>query len=217
MRNVRHLFLSIPLGCRTLLVIFFIIALANLILSLEFSFSPIPYLCLSGPQFWSGEVWRILSHGCFPANLPDVAWAALLMAIVGSWVEVRSNRWILFGICLAGILGAGAAKVLLMPRAPTALIGLAPIGVALLAAWIKLCGNEDVMVVLTTVTKVRIAGMIFSILSLIIVFFSCSPMDGLMVACAWPSGWTFLWCHDRFVRARSARLANSNRMGRLEI
>ncbi len=216
MRALKHLFHSLPSASRGLLVYFAVLALGSLVLGMTTGISLLPFIWLSGPEFWHGQVWRIVTHGCFPVNVIDFIVNGLLIAFVGAWVEVRSSRWIILAVSLAGILGAGLVKVLVQPRVDVAIGGIAPIGFALLAAWIKLCGNEEVQLI-TTTTKVWLAGMIFSVLSLAMVFFSCSPVQGLITACAWPSGWAFLWCHDRFLRARSARMAGSNRIGRLEI
>jgi len=212
MRQIRHLFQSIPTGCRGLISFLALLAIATMLLPWLLSI-----LSLSGPEFWHGQVWRLFTYGAIPANLIDLIMNGILIGFIGSWVESRSNRWTVLGVCLAGIVGAGLVRVLVQPHNPGALLGLAPMGFALLAAWIKLCGWEEVVIIPNTSTKVWVAGSILSALSLASAFFSCSPVDGLIIACAWPAGWAFLWGHDRYLRSRMARSTNSNRISRLEI
>ncbi len=217
MRNLRHLFDSIPTGCRWLLAFLTLLTITSILLKSFLMTDLGDYLSLSGRDFWSGQVWRLLTHSWFPAGIQDLVLNSVLIAVVGAWVEARSTRWLFYGICLSGGVGSGVVKILLQPHDPIGILGIAPISFALLAAWIKVCGHEDITLIVTGVTKVRTAGIIFSLLSLVAAIFSCSPVNGLITACAWPAAWMFISCHEWYLRGRPSQASRSDRINRLEL
>lgn len=204
-------------GTRTLLVLLAVVYGAAVVGSLTHSFNLAVWLTLSGPQFWSGQIWRLASYALLPAGILDFIMNSIALVCLGGMLERHWSRGEFWLYCLVAAAGAGLAKVLLQWSSPLPLIGMAPTIFGLLIAWGFLCGRQNVAIVpfgeITVWKLVLTAGAI----GLLIMFLTTGPVTAMIMAAAGLSGWLYLWLKHKRLMLRPGNVVQSNRISRLEL
>jgi membrane associated rhomboid family serine protease len=204
-------------GTRTLLVLLVVVYGAAVAGSVTHSFNLAGWLTLSGPQFWSGQIWRLASYALLPAGILDFIMNSIALVCLGGMLERHWSRGEFWLYCLVAAAGAGLAKVLLQWSSPLPLIGMAPTIFGLLIAWGFLCGRQNVAIVpfgeITVWKLVLTAGAI----GLLIMFLTAGLVTAMIMAAAGLSGWLYLWLKHKWLMLRPGSVVESNRISRLEL
>jgi membrane associated rhomboid family serine protease len=103
-----------------------------------------PWLLSSGPSFWKGRFWVIVTYGLVPGGLTDLLFNGLMLGLLGSQVERAWSRAQFWIYCLATVAAGGLVKVLLQPSIPQPLSGPSALIVALLVASLPVMGNQKI-------------------------------------------------------------------------
>ncbi|HWH71100.1 MAG TPA: rhomboid family intramembrane serine protease [Candidatus Sulfotelmatobacter sp.] len=218
MRTLWHRFLA-PLtpGVRFLLVVLTAMALATFLGDFSHAYDLSQWLALSGPDFWTGMIWPILTYALLPATLFDFLFNWLVLLFLGSLLERVWSRTQFWTFCLVATLGAGLAKVLAQPSTPSLLVGTTPMVFGLLVAWGWLFGHEKVLFFFIWEMTARQAA----VAMILIAFLTMLPCAGLVnsaiMLCGGLAGWIYLWLQSKLLGARRSQTTTSERMGRLEL
>lgn len=175
------------------------------------------WLALSGPKFWGGQAWRLVSYALLPAGVMDFVMNSIALVMLGGLLERHWSRgefWLYCGVAAAG---AGLAKVLLQFSSPLPLVGAAPMMFGLLIGWGFLCGRENISILpfgeITVWKLVLAAGAI----GFLIMFFTAGPITAFIMSAGGLAGWLYLWLKHKWLMNRASRVAHSERMSRLEL
>jgi membrane associated rhomboid family serine protease len=175
------------------------------------------WLALSGPKFWSGQIWRLVTYALMPAGFFDFIMNGIALVMLGGMLERHWSRGEFWRYCLVAAAGAGLAKVLLQFSNPLPLVGAAPMMFGLLIGWGFLCGHENISLVPfgeATVWKlVLVAGAV----SFLIMFFTAGPVTAIIMAAGGLTGWLYLWLKHKWLMSRPGRVVPSERISRLEL
>jgi membrane associated rhomboid family serine protease len=116
MRLIWHRFLqSLTPGVRTALIVLAAAYLAQIIGVWTSAYSLSAWLALSGPVFWHGRVWSVITFVLLPVGILDFLFNGLMIACLGPLIERAWSRGELWSYCLITATGAGLAKVVLQP------------------------------------------------------------------------------------------------------
>jgi membrane associated rhomboid family serine protease len=204
-------------GVRALLVLLtatYVIAVAGIFTR---TYNLYPSLGLTGPAFWTGKVWQLITYALLPATLVDFLINWLVIFCLGSWLErVWSWRQFWFFCALAAV-GTGAARVLILPSSPRMMVGTAPIAFAVTAAWGLLFSQEKVLLWFLWETTVRQAAILLILICALIMLPCAGLINVSIMLLAALIGWLYVRVSAALTRARPGRTVISERMGRLEI
>ena len=172
---------------------------------------------LSGPKFWRGQVWRLVTYALLPAGILDFLMNGIALVMLGGVLERHWSRGELWLYCFVAAAGAGGAKVLLQISNPSPLVGAAPMMFGLLIGWGFLCGRQSLTIVpfgeMTVWKLVLVAGAI----SLLIMLFTAGLVPTIIFAAGGLTGFVYLWLKHKWLMSRASRVAHSDRMSRLEL
>jgi membrane associated rhomboid family serine protease len=175
------------------------------------------WLALSGPTFWSGQIWRLVTYALLPAGILDFLMNGIALVMLGGLLERRGSRGELWLYCVVTAVGAGLAKVLLQISSPLPLAGATPLMFGLLIAWCFLCGRETINILIfgeITVWKLLLG---VAAIGLFITFLTAGSVTALILAAGGLAGWLYLWLKQKWLMSRASRVAHSERMSRLEL
>src|ERR1035441_4650952 len=168
MRSIWHRFLqSLTPGVRATLFVLAAAYLAEVIGFWSSAYNLSAWLALSGPSFWHGRVWSVITFVLVPAGILDLLFNGLMIACLGPLIERAWSRGELWSYCLITATGAGLVKVALQPSNPALLTGAGPVVFGLLAAWARLYGQEEVRLGLIWQTTVRRAALLLAAISFV--------------------------------------------------
>jgi membrane associated rhomboid family serine protease len=208
---------SLTPGVRVVLFLWLAGGLAAIIGQLFHLFDLHRWLDLSGPGFWHGQVWRLVTYALLPMGIMDLIMNSIALVILGGMIERHWTRGQFWVYCLVAAAGAGLAKVLLQWTSPIALSGATPLVFGLLIAWGFLSGREIIMLFFfgeTTVCKlVLIAGAI----SFLTMFFTGGLIMALIMAAGGVTGFIYLWLKHQWLMNRAGSVVPSERIHRLEL
>ena len=175
------------------------------------------WLALSGPGFWHGRVWSVVTYALLPAGLLDLLFNGVMIACLGPSIERAWSRGDLWSYCLITAAGTGLAKVLLQPASPALLIGAGPVIFGLLAAWARLCGREEIRLGLVWHTTVLRAALLLAAVSFLLMVVSTGLVSAVVTLSGGLAGWLYLSLRWKVNLARRSRTVTSERMSRLEL
>jgi membrane associated rhomboid family serine protease len=175
------------------------------------------WLALSGPKFWGGQVWRLVTYALLPAGILDFLMNSVALVMLGAMLERHWSRGELWLYCVVAAAGAGVAKVVLQFSSPLPLVGAAPMMFGLLIAWGFLCGRENISLVpfgeMTVWKLVLVAGAV----SFLIMFFTAGLVAAIIMAGGGLTGFLYLWLKHKWLMSRSGSVVESGRINRLEL
>jgi membrane associated rhomboid family serine protease len=174
-------------------------------------------LALSGPKFWRGQIWRIVTYALLPAGILDFILNSIALVVLGRFLERHWSRGELWLYCLLTATGAGAAKVGLQFSNPLPLTGAAPMMVGLLAAWAFLCGRERIPLVLFGEITVWKLVLFAGTLSVSMMYFTAGFVAATILVAGGLTGLSLLWLRRNWIMSRAGSIAHSERITRLEL
>jgi membrane associated rhomboid family serine protease len=204
-------------GARMLLLILTVLYVVAVAGVFSHAYNLYNWLALSGPAFWKGQIWLIVTYALLPASLLDFLFNWILILFLGSWLERAWSRSQLWTYCLVAAAGAGLAKVLVQPASPFAMVGTTPIVFGLLVAWGKHFGHEKVLFWFIWEMTVRQAAVLLIAISFLVMLPCAGLVNASIMLCGGVGGWLYLGLQSRLIRARRSQTVASERMGRLEL
>jgi len=218
MKHSWRQFLSpLTAGVRVLLSLLASAYLAALLGRFTRTFDLYAWLALSPPAFWDGHVWQAVTYALLPAGFFDFVLNGVMLAWLGVWLERVWSRHELWIYCLLSALGAGLAKVVLMPHDPFLMAGTTAMVFGLLAAWARLFGHERVDVMGVWPMSARQAALLFAVISLLGMLPCAGPVNALVMLCGGITGWIYLAIRLKFIRAQPSQVVPNERIGKLEL
>jgi len=175
------------------------------------------WLALSGPWFWHGEVWRLVTYAVLPSGLMDFLMNGLAVVLLGRLLERYWSRGEFWLYCLVTVAGAGVAKVGLQCSNPMPLTGASPMAFGLLIGWGFLCGRESVPLFLLGETTVWKLMLMAGAVSLLVLFFTAGLVPALIMAAGGLAGFSYLWLKHQWLMSRAGSVVQSERIHRLEL
>jgi membrane associated rhomboid family serine protease len=204
-------------GVRILLGLMAAVWLAAIIGKSLHAFDLYAWLSVSGPKFWSGQIWRLMTYALLPVGIMDFFMNGAAVVMLGGLLERHWSRAEFWRYCLVAAAGAGLAKVLLQFSNSLPLVGAAPMMFGLLIGWGFLCGHENIFIFpfgeMTVWKLVLVAGAI----SFLIMCFTAGPVTAIIMAAGGLTGWLYLWLKHKWLVSRPARMVPSERISRLEL
>jgi membrane associated rhomboid family serine protease len=218
MKNVWQRFLAaLTPGVRMLLGLLAAAYLAAVIGKLIHAVDLYDWLALSGPKFWRGQIWRLVTYVLLPAGILNFLMNGVALVMLGGLLERHWSRGQFWLYCLVAAAGAGGAKVLLQFTSPQPLVGAAPMMFGLLIAWGFICGRENISIMpfgeMTVWKLVLVAGAV----SFLIMLFTAGLVTAIILSAGGLTGWLYLWLKHKWLMNRASRVAHSERMSRLEL
>ncbi|MGA2854146.1 MAG: rhomboid family intramembrane serine protease [Verrucomicrobiota bacterium] len=218
MKNFLQRFLaSLTPGVRILLGLLAAAWLAAVIGKYLHAFDLRDWLAVSGPKFWSGQIWRLVTYALLPAGIMDFLMNGIALVMMGGLLERHWSRGEFWRYCLVSAAGAGLAKVLLQSSNPLPLVGAAPMMFGLLIGWGFLCGHESIsvfpfgeMVVWKLVLVAGAAGFL-------IMFSTAGLVTAIIMAAGGLTGWLYLWLKHKWLMSRAGSMVPSDRISQLEL
>ena len=218
MRLIWHRFLqSLTTGVRATLFVLAMAYLAEVIGLWSSTYSLSAWLALSGPVFWHGRVWSVVTFVLLPAGILDLLFNGMMIACLGPLIERAWSRGEFWSYCLITATGAGLAKVVLQPSNPALLIGAAPMVFGLLAAWARLYGREEIKLGLIWQTTARRAALLLGAITFLLMAISAGLVIAMVTLSGGLVGWIYLSLRWKVNLARGSRTMTSERMSRLEL
>ena len=218
MRLIWHRFLpSLTPGVRAVLVVLAAVYLAEAIGVWTSAYSLSAWLALSGPGFWHGRVWAVITFVLVPAGILGLLFNGMMIACLGPLIERAWSRGELWSYCLITATGAGLVKVALQPSNPALLIGAAPVVFGLLAAWARLYGREEIRLGFIWQTTARRAALLLAAITFLMMVMSAGLVVAIVTLSGGLVGWLYLSLRWKVNLARRSRTVTSDRMSRLEL
>ena len=208
---------SLTPGVRAVLIVLTVAYLAGVIGLWSGAYNLSAWLALSGPGFWHGRVWSVVTFVLLPAGILDLLFNGVMIACLGPLIERAWSRGELWSYCLIAAAGAGLVKVILQPSSPALLIGVGPVIFGLLAAWVRLCGREEIRLGFVWQTTVLRAALVLAAVSFLMIVVSTGLVAAVVTLSGGPAGWLYLSLRWKVNLARRSRTVTSERMSRLEL
>jgi membrane associated rhomboid family serine protease len=204
-------------GIRVVLGLLSVGCLASIIGTFSGLYDLDRWLALSGPGFWSGQVWQIITYVVLPGSLFNFLMNALMIVLLGRSLErVWSRREVWF-YCVVVTAGTGLAKVLFQFSLPSSIAGSAPLVFGLIAAWGFLFRNEKISLGWGGEMTVGLVAFLAGVVNFVVILFSAGLSNALIMLGGGLAGLLYLWLQARMIMARTSRIVQSERIQRLEI
>lgn len=204
-------------GTAALLMAVLAVALAMEVGKLTHAFDLNQSLALTGPDFWRGQYWRILTYALLPGGVVGFLTNAIVLVMLGSQLErewSRSQFWLYCAVC---VVGAGFLKVMLASTNPQPLAGAAPLMLGLLIGWSFVSASNSVPIPIFGQIPARWAALAIVGASLLTALF-CGGLTTALITCSGGlAGWFYLWLRQKWLMSRPSRVAPSERISRLEL
>jgi len=175
------------------------------------------WLALSGPKFWHGQIWRLVTYAWLPAGILDLLLNCLVLLLIGGQLERHWTRGELWSYCLVAAAGAGVAKVLPPFSNSQPLAGPAPMLFGLIVGWGFLCGREQITIPPFGETTVGKLVLVVGAGILLGSFFTAGITAAIILSAGGFAGWLYLWLKHKWLMNLASRAATSERMRRLEL
>jgi membrane associated rhomboid family serine protease len=218
MRTLWHRFwLPLTPGVRVILSVLIVMYVAAIIGRFTHAYDLYSPLALSGRDFWSGHVWKIVTYALLPAGLFDFLINWLMILAIGSWLERRWSKTELWMYCLISVVAVGLVRVVVQPSSVWLLVGTTPVVLGLLTAWGRLFTHERVLLGLIWDTSVREAAILLIAASFVIMIPCAGIINALIMMVAVPAVLLTLWLQSKLTWRHRGQTVESERMGRLEL
>jgi len=218
MKHLWHRFLaSLTPGVRTLLCLLSVVYLAAVIGKFSHAYDLHRWLAVSGPNFWHGQVWELITYPLLPAAVLDFVFNSLMIVLLGGLIERAWSRSEFWTYCAVTAAGAGLAKVILQFSNPFPMAGMAPVVLGLLAAWGFLLGHEKVPFMFFGEMTVRQMALLAGAISFVTTLFSAGLTNAIIMLAGGLTGLLYLWLRSKTLMTRESRVVHSERINRLEL
>ncbi|MDX2227397.1 MAG: rhomboid family intramembrane serine protease [Verrucomicrobiae bacterium] len=212
-------FTSMGPGVRMLLILSLALYVSSLVLgvigiNLHLSLSLTPAL------FRQGSYWQIGTYWLLPGSLMDWFFNALLVWALGRRLEAGWSTGQLLAYALIVALCAGLMALLLLGKSPWAFTGMTPVGYGLMMAWVRMYGDEEVLLMGCWPMTLRKLFLIMIGLGFLLVLLSGFSIATLLMQVAsifgGAAGWVYLSIRWRRNLKVAAQSLHSSRIRRLE-
>jgi membrane associated rhomboid family serine protease len=218
MRLIWHRFLqSLTPGVRTVLGVLAVAYLAEVMGRWSSAFDLSAWLALSGPAFWKGRVWSVITFVLLPAGILDFLFNGMMITCLGPLIERAWSRGQLWSFCLITAAGAGLVKVVFQPSNSALLTGTGPVVFGLLAAWARLYGGEEIRLGFIWQTTARRAALALAAITFLMMAARAGLVEAVVTLSGGLVGWLYLSLRWKVNLARRSRPVTSERMSRLEL
>jgi len=175
------------------------------------------WLALSGPTFWSGQIWRIVTYALLPAGVLDFIFNGFALILLGGRLERQWSRGEFWLYCLVTATGAGLAKVVLQGSNPLPLTGAAPMMVGLLAAWAFQFGREKMS--FAPFGEIAVWKLVLGAGAIGFIGMSLSAGFGaaMVMMAGGLTGLLYLGLRHRWMMSRPGSVATAERINHLEL
>lgn len=215
MKNLGQKFtVALTPGVRGILILQTIFYLAASIGNLTSTFDLNLWLAASAPEFWHGQVWRIISYALLPVGFMDFLMNTFALVLLGSQLERHWTRGALWRFGLFAAAGAGFAQIFLSSLPMT---GAAPVMFGLLVAWALVCGHEVALFPIFGQMRVRTMVLFFAAVSCAVMIFTGGWVRALVMVAGGITGGSYLWLRHKWLMSRASRAVESSRINRLEL
>lgn len=201
-------------GVRVMVILLSAVYFLAMAGSLTHAFDLSRWLVADSPDFWHGQIWRMVSYVLLPAGIMDFVVNVIVLILLGSMLERHWTRGELWLYCAVAAAGAGLVAVILSPVFVT---GAAPMTFGLLVAWAFVSGHEIILVPLFGQTTVRRMVLVLAAVSCLTVIFSAGLTRAMITVSGGLLGWLYLWLCHKMLLSRPARTVQSERINRLEL
>jgi len=209
---------SLPRGIRLLLAACVLIYVISILAEWSDAYDVPTLLGLSGRTVWAGEIWRLFTHLFISANIFDLLMNGVALAVFGPRLQKAWTAGQFWSYCAIVGAATAAAKVFLLPRSDQLFMGLSGVTIGLLAAWLKLFGQEQVLAFGVYQTTVRNIVLIAGVILLIaIVSSGGATREALVPFAGGFAGFFYLTMRWRQNMAAQNQWRGSQRIGRLEL
>jgi membrane associated rhomboid family serine protease len=218
MRVAWHRFVAaLTPGVRVLLSVLTLAYIAAVAGTFSHAYDIYPWLALSGPYFWHGRAWTIVTYALLPATLLDFLFNWVMILVLGSWLERIWSRWQLWLYCGLCTIGAGLVKLAFQPSSRAFMAGTGPVVFGLLAAWGLLFARERILFWLLRDMTIRQAAVVLAMISLLMMLPCAGPMVAGTMLSGGVTGMLLLWFRHKVLQGHTSRIVVSERMERLEL
>ncbi len=208
---------SLTSGVRALLLVLTVSYLASFTGRVLRIYDLHHWLALDPASFWKGYVWQVFTYPLVPEGLINFIVNAILIVWLGKQLERMWSRSELWSYCLLVATGGGTAKLLLSSWSSPPLMGTTAIVFGLLAAWLRLFGQERVILWSVWDTTILRAGLLMIAIGLLLMLFSAGLIETLVAFCGGLTGWLYLSLRWKLNREQPGQLTESRRIRRLEL
>jgi membrane associated rhomboid family serine protease len=204
-------------GVRIILIMLAIALVATLVGHFTHTVDLPRWLAANPPDFWHGQVWRIVTYALLPASVLSFLMNTFALIMLGSMLERHWTRGELWLFCCVAAAGAGLTSVLLATSSSPPLTGPGPMMFGLLVAWAFISGHETVPLSLFGQMTVGQMVLILAAASFLVTLFSAGLTVALVMSSGGLTGWLYLWLRHKWLMTRAARAFQSERISRLEL
>jgi membrane associated rhomboid family serine protease len=218
MNFARRIWDYLPRGLRGPLFFLLMTGIVALAGSLTNTFDLYGPLALWPGAFWRGRVWQVATYALLPFGPADLIFNGFLFAVLGTRLVIGLGRRQFWLFCLVATVGTATAKLALSPFSHGGLVGIGGVVFAMFAAWFRLFGNEEVMMMATWRMRMRTAILIVAGLIIMFGLFSpCGFWNALAILGGGATGWLYLVTQSYRRSRRGPQLLPSERISRLEL
>lgn len=175
------------------------------------------WLGVSGPNFWHGQVWELITYPLLPMTALDFVFNSLMIVLLGGLLERIWSRAEFWTYCAVAAVGAGLARVVLQFSSPFPMTGMAPVVFGLLAAWGYLLGQERVPFAFFGEIIVWQLALLAGATGFVTTLFSTGLVNALILLAGGLTGLLYLWLRSKILMTRESRVVHSERINRLEL
>jgi membrane associated rhomboid family serine protease len=204
-------------GVRVLACLLVAVSLAAVIGKLSRAYDLYHCLVLSSPNFWNGQVWRLVTYPLLPVGVLDFVMNGLIIIMLGGLLERVWTRGEFWSYCAIPVVGTGLAKVILSFSSPAPLVGAGPLVFGLLAAWGCLLGHEQVPLGTFATMTVRQLALLAGAISMGVTVFTAGLVNAFLMLAGVLAGLLYLWLRAKLLMSRESRMVESGRINRLEL
>ena len=208
---------SLTPGVRVLLCLSSAVCLAAAIGNYSRAYDLNRWLAVSGPNFWHGQIWELITYPLLPTAVLDFVFNSLMIVLLGGLLERAWQRGEFWTYCAVTAVGAGLAKVILQFSNPVPMTGMAPVVFGLLAAWGNLFGREKVLLVVFGEMTVWQLALLAAAIGFVTTLFSTGLISAMIMLAGGLTGLLYLWLRVKILMARESRVVHSERINRLEL
>ncbi|MDB6027897.1 MAG: rane protein [Verrucomicrobiales bacterium] len=216
-RIYREFLLPLKSGTRSMMGLFAIVYLAQIIGEKTGTFDLVTWGALFSKPVWAGQVWRLVTYGFITPSPAVFMINILYIGMLGTWLErVWSPReW--WGFCLLCTIGTGAIKLAVTPFSPIGLIGNVGMTFGLLVAWGRIFAHETVLLMGIWRMTIRSAALVFGLVNVLLNLPCSGWVNVLILLSGGIIGWFYLSFRWKLVNVQASRPLDSARISRLEL
>jgi membrane associated rhomboid family serine protease len=171
-------------------------------------------LYMVAPAVWKGQIWRLVTHPIMAGTVIDLLLGVISMIVLAPRLERVWSGWQLWTYCLIMGIGTGLVVMILsLVSINIMMTGPSCLTFGMMAAWMRLFGDEHVLLFGIWEITIMRAGLLFGLLS-----FAFLPwMSVLVLFLIGLMAWFYLTIRWKMNAAVQSRPVSSDRIRNLEL